>query len=385
MIERALTGSKRYWEWIGILFVLSAVGMMTYLVQRFSGAESTGLSRDVSWGLFIGNYTFFVGVAASAVMVVLPYYVHDYKEFGRIAVFGEFLAVAAIAIAGLFIFVDIGQPLRSFNILLHPTPGSPLFWDTIILPVYMALNVLIAWGVLEAEEKSIPPCGWIKPLIYISIPWAIGIQTVSAFVYAGLPGRAFWNTAILAPRFLVSAFASGPALLIVMCILIKRLTGFDPGKKALGQLAVIIAYAMILNLFFIVLEFFSSFNSGIPSHTQSLEYLFFGLDGHGMLVPWIWTSVTLAIAGTVLLVVPRVRKNDAMLAAACILVFVSVWIDKGFCMVVAGFIPSPMATITEYVPSLFEVIITIGVCATGFLILSVLYKIALSVKEEAMR
>jgi molybdopterin-containing oxidoreductase family membrane subunit len=146
MIERALTGSKRYWIWIGILFVLSAVGLITYLVERLSGAESAGLSRDVSWGLFIANYTFFVGVAASAVMVVLPCYVHNYKEFGRIAVFGEFLAVAAITIAGLFIFVDVGQPLRSLNILLHPTPGSPLFWNTIILPVYMALNVIISLG-----------------------------------------------------------------------------------------------------------------------------------------------------------------------------------------------------------------------------------------------
>ena len=385
MIERALSGSKRYWGWIGILFVLSAFGTLTYLVQRFSGAESTGLSRDVSWGLFIANYTFFVGVAASAVMVVLPYYIHDYKEFGRIAVFGEFLAVAAIAIAGLFIFVDVGRPLRSLNLLLHPTPGSPLFWNTIILPVYMLLNLLIAWGTLGAENKSIPPPGWIKPLIYISIPLAISIHTVTAFVYAGLPGRAFWNTAILAPRFLVSAFASGPALLIVVCILIKRLTEFDPGKKALGQLAVIVAYSMILNLFFIVLEFFSSFYSGIPAHTHTLQYLFFGLEGHETLVPWIWTSVTFAVVGTILLVVPAVRREDSILAAACIIVFVSLWIDKGLCLVVAGFIPSPMATITEYIPSLFEVIITIGVWATGFLILSVLYKIALSVKEEVMR
>lgn len=385
MIERALSGSKRYWGWIGVLIVLSAIGTLAYLVQRFSGAESTGLSRDVSWGLFIANYTFFVGVAASAVMVVLPYYVHDYKEFGRIAVFGEFLAVAAIAIAGLFIFVDVGQPLRSFNLLLHPTPGSPLFWNTIILPVYMVLNVLIAWAALGAEDKSIPPPWWIKPLIYISIPWAISIHTVTAFVYAGLPGRAFWNTAILAPRFLVSAFASGPALLIVMCIMIKRLTGFDPGKKALGQLAVIVAYSMILNLFFIVLEFFSSFYSSIPSHTQGLEYLFFGLQGYGKLVPWIWSSVALAVVGTVLLVVPGVRRNDTVLAAACVLVFISLWIDKGLCLVVAGFIPSPTATIMEYAPSFFEVIITIGVWAVGFLMLSVLYKIALSVREEAIQ
>lgn len=382
MIEKALTGSKRYWGWIGSLIGVSGIGLIFYLAQWFSGSEMTGMSRDVSWGLSIANYTFLVGVAASAVMVVLPYYLHDYKAFGAVTALGEFLAVVAIAMSILFIFVDLGQPFRAFNILFYPTPNSPFFWNMVILPAYLLFNLVIGWAMLDADSKSVPPPFWVKPLIYISIPWGISIHTVTAFVYAGLAARPFWNTAILAPRFLVSAFASGPSLLILMCMIIKRFTSFDPGEKAIQKLVTIIAYSMILNLFFIILEIFSSFYSSIPSHRVGLEYLFFGLEGHTKLVPLTWISLVFAMAGTLLLVTPYARRTDSLLSAALVMVFFSLWIDKGLCLVVTGFIPSPFERITEYSPSLFEGVIAVGIWAVGFLILSVLYKIAISIKEE---
>ncbi|HEX2924387.1 MAG TPA: NrfD/PsrC family molybdoenzyme membrane anchor subunit, partial [Chloroflexota bacterium] len=211
MLEKALRGDSRYWSWLLLLLALCALGWGTYLLQRMGDSESSGMSRDVAWGFFIANYTFLVGVAASAVMVVLPYYLHDQKEFGRITALGEFLAVAAVAASILFIFVDLGQPGRVFNMVIHPTPNSPFFWNMIILPVYLLLNVIIAWFTLDAERNGLKPPSWIWPLILISIPWAVSIHTVTSLVYAGLVARPFWNSAVLTPRFLASAFASGPA------------------------------------------------------------------------------------------------------------------------------------------------------------------------------
>src|SRR6056297_1276673 len=211
MLEKALEGNKVYWGWLGFLLVLMGVGGACYWVQLHEGLSITGMSRDVSWGFYIAQFTFLVGVAASAVMLVIPKYLHDYKKFGRITVLGEFLAVASVIMCLLFIIADLGQPMRLFNVLIHPTPNSMLFWDMIVLNGYLFLNILIGWNVLEAEKNSVPPPQWVKPLIYISIPWAISIHTVTAFLYCGLPGRGFWLTAILAPRFLASAFAAGPA------------------------------------------------------------------------------------------------------------------------------------------------------------------------------
>jgi len=382
MLEKALAGSKRYFGWMAALMALVAIGFAFYMWQLSFGLGFTGMSRDVSWGFYIAQFTFLVGVAASAVMLVLPYYLHNYKAFGKITILGEFLAVASVSMCILFIFVDLGQPMRVLNVLLYPTPSSILFWDMIVLQGYLLLNIVIGWKVLEAERNAVPPPKWIKPLIYISIPWAVSIHTVTAFLYCGLPGRGFWLTAILAPRFLASAFAAGPSLLILLCLIVRKITNFDPGKEQIQTLAKIVTYGIIINVFFLVCEVFVVFYSGIPEHMDHFKYLFVGLDGHGALVPWMWTSVILMVVAIILLVNPVTRKNESILAIACITVFAGTWIDKGLGMISGGFVPSPLHHVNEYIPTLPEIAIALGIWAIGFFILTVLFKIAVTVKEE---
>ena len=383
MLEKALNGGRLYWGWIALLLVITGVGVVFYIQQWNYGLVITGMSRDVSWGFYIANFTFLVGVAASAVMVVLPYYLHNQKEFGRITILGEFLAVAAVVMCITFVTIDLGQPARVINLVLHPSPNSVLFWDVVVLSVYLLLNLVIAWCMLDAERKSEKPLPWVKYLVLLSIPWAISIHTVTAFIYSGLVARPFWLTALLAPRFLASAFASGPALLIILSLIIRRFTKFDPGKVALQKLAQIVTYGLILTLFFLVVEFFTVFYSGVPEHLAHFQYLLFGLEGYAKLVPWMWTSIILALVALVLLINPSTRRRENTLAVACVAVFVSIWIDKGLGLIVPGFIPSPTGEVFEYWPTLPEALITLGIWAMGFLILTVLYKIAISVIGEA--
>jgi Ni/Fe-hydrogenase subunit HybB-like protein len=382
MLEKALTGNKNYWIWVSFLLAISGAGFITYLFQLKYGLGITGLSRDVSWGFYIAQFTFLVGVAASAVMLVIPYYLHDYKKFGKIVILGEFLAVSAVTMCMLFILVDMGQPMRVMNVILHPTPNSVMFWDAVVLSGYLLLNIVIGWTTLQAERKSVKPPSWTKPLIYLSIPWAVSIHTVTAFLYAGLPGRHLWLTAIMAARFLSSAFAAGPALLILLCLIVRKNTKFDPGTEAIQSLAKIVTYAMIANVFFFLLEVFTAFYSGIPGHTHPITYLFAGLEGHDKLVPFMWTAAVLAFVGIYLLVNPNTRRNQSLLPWALIAVFISTWIDKGMGLVVGGFIPNPFETVTEYSPTAPELMITLGVYGIGFLVLTVLYKVAVSVKQE---
>lgn len=382
MLELALKGKKRYYGWMTVLTAVIGVGFLIYLKQLSFGLGITGMSRDVTWGFYIAQFTFLVGVAASAVMVVLPYYLHNYKAFGRITILGEFLAVASVTMCVLFIFVDMGQPMRVLNVLLHPTPHSVLFWDMIVLNGYLFLNIVIGWQVLEAERNGVAPPKWIKPFIYLSIPWAVSIHTVTAFLYCGLPGRGFWLTAILAPRFLASAFAAGPAFLILLCLLVRRLTNFDPGKEQIQSLAKIVTYGIIINVFFFLCEVFVVFYSRIPEHMDHLQYLFFGLHGHGVLVPWMWSSMALMALGIILLINPVTRRNEAVLAVACVCVFLGTWIDKGLGMISGGFVPSPLHHVNEYVPTGPELLISLAVWAVGFLVLTALFKIAVGVKEE---
>ncbi len=384
MLERALTGSRRYWTWILFLLAVIAVGLYSYIKQYSYGLGVTGMSRDVSWGLYIAQFTFLVGVAASAVMLVLPYYLHDFKKFGKMVILGEFLAIPSVIMSMLFIIVDLGQPLRIFNVIRYPSPQSIMFWDMLVLFGYLVLNIVIGWTTLGAESKGTPAPAWVKPIIYLSIPWAVSIHTVTAFLYAGLPGRHLWLSAIMAARFLASAFAAGPAILILLCLLVRKISKFDPdpGVGAIQSLVKIVTYAMVANIFFYVLEFFTAFYSNIPEAMAPLKYLFVGLDGQTRLVPFMWTATILAFVGSGLLLFPSTRKNDKILPLALVAIIVANWIDKGMGLVIGGFIPNSFERVTEYVITYTEISVTLGVYAIGILLLTILYKIAISVREQ---
>jgi molybdopterin-containing oxidoreductase family membrane subunit len=382
MLEYAIKGNKKYWTWIIVLLGVIGAGFTIYLLQLKQGLMITGMSRDVSWGFYIANFTYLVGVAAGGVMVVLPYYLHNYKAYGKITVMGEFLAIACLLMCLLFILVDLGQPMRGLNVFLYPTPNSMLFYDAIVLNGYLFLNLVVGWNALEAERNGVSYQPWLKPFIYISIPWAVSIHTVTAYLYCGLPGRGFWLTAILAPRFLASAFAAGPALLILLCLFVRNTTSFDPGKEQIQSLAKTVAYAICINVFFFLCEVFVAFYSNIPEHMDHIKYLFLGLHGQGNLVVWMWSSMGLMLLGIILTVNPATRKNEGTLAAACVFIIAGTWIDKGLGMISGGFVPNPLHEVTEYAPTPLEGVITLGVYAIGALVLTLLYKIVIGVKEE---
>jgi Ni/Fe-hydrogenase subunit HybB-like protein len=382
MLEKALTGSRRYWTLVVVLLALIGMGVGTYIYQLREGLGITGLGRDIPWGFYIAQFTFMVGVAASAVMLVLPYYLHDFKAFGKVVILGEFLAIAAVSVCMLFIFVDMGQPMRVLNVMLHPTPSSPMFWDMLSLFGYFALNAVIAYVTFGAERKGVAPPKWIKPIIILSIPWAVSIHTVTAFLYAGLEARHFWLTAILAPRFLASAFASGPSLLILLCLTLRKFTSFDVGKEAIDKLGQIVTYALSVSIFFFAVELFTALYSDMPGHTDHFKYLFIGLDGKNALVPWMWFSQILGIGSLLILVFPKMRRNHKWLARCAAAIIVAIWIEKGLGMIVAGFVPNTFHQVVEYSPTKPEIMVGLGVYAIGALILTVLYKIAVSVREE---
>ncbi|MEJ2725188.1 MAG: polysulfide reductase NrfD [Deltaproteobacteria bacterium] len=380
MFEKALRGGRVYWTWLGVLIAFVGSSLLVYLYQYRQGLWVTGLSRDVSWGLYIAQFTFMVGVAVSSVMVVLPYYVYNFRAFDRMAVLAQFLAVGSVIVSLVFVTTDLGKPMRLLNVPLHPTLHSMLFWDMVFLTGYLGLNLVIGWTALSAEEQDAPPPGWLRPLIYLSIPWAASAHTITALIYAGTPGREFWLTAIMAPRFLVTAFAAGPALLIILATTIEKLTVFKPGEQAIQKLATITLYALILDMFFLGLEFFTAFYSQIPRHMESFRYLLFGLGGNSAMVPWYWIMIISILSAIALLFIPSTRKSRVRLVVTCTIAFTGLWIDKGFTLVVAAFIPNTFNQIKEYPPTSPEIMITLGIYCLGALIVTVLYKVAISVK-----
>jgi Ni/Fe-hydrogenase subunit HybB-like protein len=387
-LRETFFGGWRYYLWMTVLTVLSLVGLHAYCKQYVDGLISTGMTDQVSWGVYIANFTFLVGMAAAAVMLVVPAYVYKDEAFHDVTIFGELLAVAAIVMCLLFVTVDLGRP----ELFWHLMPGigrfnwpiSMLSWDVIVLNGYLILNVWICGSLIYAAYRGRRPSKlFIIPFVFIAMVWAISIHTFTAFLYMGLGARPFWNSAIVAPRFLASAFTSGPAFLILSLQIIRRHTRYRVGDEILLKLRAIIQVAMIINVFLFLCDSFKEFYT-VSHHVTSAEYLFFGLHGHQALVPWIWTAVILNTVALILLILPQSR-GLRYLNVACVLSILGIWIEKGMGLVVPGFVPTPLGEMVEYTPTLNETLICIGIWAFGLLLYTIFLKATIPVLTGAVR
>lgn len=380
----AFVGDWRYYAWMGALSVLILFGIHAYCRQFVNGLIVTGMSDQVSWGVYIANFTFIVGVAAAAAMLVIPVYIYDNKELHDLVIFGELLAVAAILMCLAFVTVDLGRPDRFWHLIpgigKFNFPGSMLSWDVIVLNGYLLLNVHICGYLLYCRYQGRKPARWFYiPFVFIAIGWAVSIHTVTAFLYVGLGGRPFWNSSIVGPRFLASAFTAGPAIIILALQVIRRVTEYRISDKALLTLRSIVQVSMLINVFLLVNEIFKEFYTR-SAHVASSRYLLFGLHGYHGLVPWIWTAIAFNLIAMFILVLP-VSKSLKYLNVACVLAIVGIWIEKGMGLVIPGFIPSPLGEMVEYTPSLNETMVCLGIWAFGLLAYTVFLRMAIPILQ----
>lgn len=379
----ATDGSPLFYAWMTFLTAIALVGANAWAHQVTEGMAVTNMTDHVSWGLYIANFTYMVGLAAGAVMMVIPAYVYDDHDMHDVVIIGELLAVAAIVMCLGFVVADLGRPDRFWH--MFPVIGrfnwpiSMLTWDVIVLNGYLLLNLHICgYLIYKRFLGETPDKRWYVPFVFLSIAWAISIHTVTAFLYNGLGGRPFWNTAILAPRFIASAFVTGPAFIILTLQIVRRLTNFEVGDGPIRTLHSILRVTVLLNLFLLGAEVFTEFYTG-GSHTAAAQYLFFGLHGHYELVPWIWTAIAFNLIAAVLILSPAAKNNFWVLDVACVLTLIGVWIEKGMGLIVPGFVPSTMHEIVPYTPSLIEWQVMAGILALGLGVYTVALKIAIPV------
>ena len=381
-----LRGSLPFQLFRLVLVGCMALGIYAYAHQARYGLAVTGMNDIVSWGFYISNFTFLVGVAAAAVMLILPAYVFHDSEFHRVVIIGEGVAVGALVMCLSFILVDLGGPLQAWHLIpvigIFNFPSSILAWDVLVLNGYLLLNGLVPAYILychykgeKADERK------YRPFVFLSIFWAFSIHMVTAFLYQGLPARPFWNNPLLGPRFLASAFAAGPALITLVLAVIHSFTTYKIDRSVFNKLRLIIVVSAIINLIMLFSEIFKEFY--FPTHHSiSAMYLFFGIDGHNSLVPWIWTSICVNLAATLVLTLNPGKNNPKVLLPACALLFVAIWMEKGIGLIVPGLLPSPLGEVVDYLPTWVELAITLGIFSLGITVVTWLVRTALIIEER---
>ncbi len=381
--RQVTTGNRTYFAWLAALGTLIAIGVVAFVHQARVGLIATNMRDQVSWAFYIGNFTFLVGVAAAAVLLVIPAYIYHWGPIKEVVLLGELLAISALAMCLLFIMADMGRPDR----LLHMMPGigtpnwprSLLTWDALVLNVYLALNlVVVVYILFQAYNGREARKAILVPLVLLSIPVSISTHTVTAFLYNGMAARPFWNASILAPRFLASAFCSGPAVMIVLFQILRKTARIPIQDEAIWKVAELMSYAMFINLFLLGAEVFKEFYSATQD-TMHSQYLWFGLRHHAALVPYAWASLAASTIAFLLFLVPKTRQNWITLNLGCLLIWAGVYIEKGMGLVIPGMTPDTLGEIYEYRPTITEWAIALGVFGVGFLIFTILVKISVPI------
>ncbi len=388
-LEEVTTGSRSYHLWMGVLTALMCLGAYAYSIQIREGLRVTGMHDHVSWGLYISNFTFLVGVAAAAVVLVLPTYILHDVDFGRAVLIGEAVAVSAVVMAISFVVVDVGGPARLWHAIpwigFLNWPRSMLAWDIIVLNGYLVLNFLIPLYILLSHyQGKQPDKKKYVPFVMLSIFWAVSLHLVTAFLYAGLASRPYWNNALMGPRFLATAFAAGPALMILILDVIRRKTAFDVGESTIQKLSLVVTVAAQISLIMLMSELFKEFY--FPTHhSLSAQYLYFGLDGKASLKPFIWTSVAMVCVATFILTLHPLRNRMGTRNFACVLLFLGILLEKGLGTIIPGFIPEPWGRIDEYVPTWIELTVSLGIWSMGTFVFTVLAKAAIPIELGTRR
>jgi Ni/Fe-hydrogenase subunit HybB-like protein len=377
-----LKGGTKFYAWMAFLSLFILGMLYVFYLQNTDGLIVTGMTSQIHDGLYFANLVFLVGVAAGAVTIVFPAYAYHHEGMHKVAVLGEMLAITAVIMVMMFVFAHMGRPDRLWHMI--PPWGiysfsSMLGWDVMVLNGYLILNFICGFYYLWCKYTGNPiNRKWFIPLVFVAIVWALSIHTVTAFLISTMPSRPMWHHSMMPIRFISTAFAAGPALIILIFLIVRNNTKFWVDDSAIKLLTTIVTWclgiAIFLTLSEVVVELYAR-----TEHANGLYYLMFGLHGLTKLVPWFWGAVVLMIGAFILFLIPRFRNDFKLLKIPCTMAFAGIWIEKGMGLIVPGFIPTPIGEVTEYYPSFVEVLLTLGIWAFGFFILTILLKGAIGI------
>ncbi|MBF0135861.1 MAG: polysulfide reductase NrfD [Magnetococcus sp. DMHC-1] len=369
--------------WLVFLALVVVWGGWGYGRQVRHGLAVTGMSDQITWGLYIGNFTFLVGLAAAAVVLLIMAHLFQYAGMQAVVLLGEAMAVTAVTMSLMFVLADLGQPWRFWHAL--PFVGTPNFpasimaWDMVVLVLYLLASLGLGVRLLKKDPrqptKSTP--GWFS-LAWIGLVLLLGlsIHTVTAFLLAANPARPLWHSAILAPHFLASALASGSALLILLLQGLQKYPLCTDLAAVRTALTRIMLLALLVDLFFLGSELFVQFYRP-TGESVTLQGLFF--TQNSFFTAWIrlaWGGILLA---TLLLLVPGWRQRPSILILAASLTCLGVWMEKGLGLVVPGFIPTPLGEVAGYVPTRTEIQVSVGIWAGGAFLFTILVRMVMRV------
>ncbi len=365
---------------IAVSGVIVIIGLVLWAIQLTGGMVQTGMRNLDSWGLYITMFMFFVGLSAGGLIISSVPKAFGIKGFGGISKVAVMTSIAATIAAVGFVIVDMGQPLRVWELFAYSNLGSPLMWDIIVIATYLILSCVYLWAQIQAEKGKVSQKA-LRVISVIALVCAVLVHSVTAWIFSLQPAHEFWYTALLGPWFVSSALVCGTALVMLVCMGLSRAGYLEFSRENLVKLAKLLGAFVMVDLYFFACDLLTE---GFP-----------GADGaavvqmlvSGPLAPFFWIEIIGCIVCAVICFTPSLRK-PGILGIGCALAIIGIFC-KRVQLLVGGFqLPNldmpgalPSSLITNwsgtyeqayaglvYAPTMLEFGVCIGVIALAFLV-----------------
>ncbi|MCI5188876.1 MAG: hypothetical protein D3905_03545 [Candidatus Electrothrix sp. AS4_5] len=375
----AVKGGKVYYSWLLFLSFFVLVGLVTTYIQMTTGLIVTGATDQIIWELFVSNFIHCPSIASAAVLVVTPAYIYKRKDMKQLAVIGEAIAMVFVIIGFNFIFFHMGRPDRFWHTIpgigIFNFPSSVLTYDIIVLNVYLVLNAVAVFYYLYKHYVDQPlNTKFYTPLIWFAVAWGPFIHIITAFILSSNAQMAVWHSALMPFSFLAMAAAAGPALVIVIFLVIRKFTKLEIADSVIDFFSQVIIWGVGLLILMFAVEFFTELYPA-THHAAPLEYAIKGHNGMKPYTPWFWGVMTVFVVQFLLLCNSKIRKSyNFLLPLICISVFLSVLIEKPSVLIFPAFSPTPLGEYAVYHPTLIEICNVLFIWASGFMLLTMILK-----------
>lgn len=362
--------------WYALVALGVGVGAGSFAYQWTQGLGVTGLSNTVSWGLYIVVFMFLVGISAGGLIVVAVSELLGTSRLQSLNRLAVLVSGTAILAAAGSILPDLGRPEMFWQMLVSPNWTSPLMWDMVVITLYLT----IAGVDLYILTRPRPMHRALRVMAIITLPVAVLVHSVTAWIFGLLVARPFWNTALMAPLFISSALVSGTALILIVAWVASRVTSFDPPRHVFADLGKLMAWFVAVDAFLLGAEVLTVYTSRVEHHTGPLDLLL-----TGRLAPVFWLEVTLGLLVPFAIFASRLRHRMPWLLTGATLVVLGVFAKRvnillpGMYEPLVGMEPGipggrpgqPFDASPAYAPTWVEYGVVIGIFAFGAALVTV--------------
>jgi molybdopterin-containing oxidoreductase family membrane subunit len=366
------TSSPAYWGMLTGMAVIAFIGFAAAHHMDVEGHHITGMSNQIVWGLPHVFAIFLIVAASGALNLASLSSVFAKQAYKPLARFSAILSIALLVGGLAILLLDLGRPERLIVAMTHYNFKSIFAWNIILYTGFIVIVMVYLWLMMERRMHR-----WSKPAGLLAFVWRLILTTGTGSIFGFLVAREAYDSALLAPMFIVMSFAFGLAVFILLLLLSFRLDQRELDASHLHRLRSLLGL-FTAGVFYFVVVFHLTKLYGTQNH--GFERFILADGGIYTLLFWLVQIGLGNLLPLALIYAPRLRGSNSALVSASLLVILGAFAQLYIIIVGGQAFPLNIfpgyavessffdGAIGEYAPSLWEFLLGLGGVTSAALI-----------------